>query len=63
MVDEVDDFLDADKLVFNICSNKGNSFPKATLDAYLEVGRIRTLLRQIRKIVLSTMWTTFRSAK
>ena len=28
VVDEVDDFLDADKLVFNICSNKANAFAK-----------------------------------
>ena len=26
--DEVDDFLDRDKLVFNICSNKSNAFDK-----------------------------------
>lgn len=39
VVDEVDDFLDRDKLVFNICSNKGNAFAKATLDCYLETCR------------------------
>jgi hypothetical protein len=39
IVDEVDDFLDRDKLVFNICSNKGNAFEKATLDRYFDVSR------------------------
>lgn len=39
VADEVDDFLDRDKLVFNICSNKGNAFDKATLDLYFEVSR------------------------
>jgi hypothetical protein len=39
IVDEVDDFLDRDKLVFNICSNKGNAFDKPTLDRYFEVSR------------------------
>lgn len=32
LVDEVDDFLDRDKLVFNICSNKSNDFDKLTLE-------------------------------
>ena len=32
VVDEVDDFLDRDKLVFNICSNKNNVFDKPTLE-------------------------------
>ena len=39
VADEVDDFLDRDKLVFNICSNKGNSFDKPTLELYFEVSR------------------------
>lgn len=39
IADEVDDFLDRDKLVFNICSNKGNAFDKPTLDLYFEVSR------------------------
>eukprot|EP00930_Biecheleria_cincta_P037281 TRINITY_DN25573_c0_g1_i1.p1 TRINITY_DN25573_c0_g1~~TRINITY_DN25573_c0_g1_i1.p1 ORF type:complete len:2388 (+),score=410.29 TRINITY_DN25573_c0_g1_i1:162-7325(+) len=39
VVDEVDDFLDPDKLVFNICSNKNNSFSKSTLESYFEVSR------------------------
>ena len=39
IVDEVDDFLDRDKLVFNICSNKSNSFDKSTLEWYFEVSR------------------------
>ena len=39
IVDEVDDFLDRDKLVFNICSNKNNSFVKSTLECYFEVSR------------------------
>ena len=37
LVDEVDDFLDRDKLIFNICSNKGNEFQKPTLRRYFEV--------------------------
>ena len=39
VVDEVDDFLNSDKLVFNICSNKGNAFNKGTLECYFEVSR------------------------
>ncbi len=39
VVDEVDDFLDPDKLVFNICSNKANAFSKGTLECYFEVSR------------------------
>ena len=39
VVDEVDDFLDPDKLVFNICSNKANAFSKGTLERYYEVSR------------------------
>ena len=39
VVDEVDDFLDPDKLVFNICSNKANAFSKGTLERYFEVSR------------------------
>jgi hypothetical protein len=39
VVDEVDDFLDRDKLVFNICSNKNNVFDKPTLERYCEVSR------------------------
>ena len=39
VVDEVDDFLDRDKLVFNICSNKGNNFDRPTLEHYFEVSR------------------------
>ena len=39
VVDEVDDFLERDKLVFNICSNKANAFAKGTLDCYLETCR------------------------
>jgi hypothetical protein len=35
----VDDFLDRDKLVFNICSNKGNAFDRPTLELYFEVSR------------------------
>ena len=37
MVDEVDDFLDRDKLVFNICSNKNNSFKNQILEFYFAV--------------------------
>ena len=37
VTDEVDDFLDRDKLVFNICSNKGNSFDRPTLELYFGV--------------------------
>jgi len=39
VADEVDDFLDRDKLVFNICSNKSNSFDRNTLERYFEVSR------------------------
>eukprot|EP00928_Gymnodinium_smaydae_P100356 TRINITY_DN9823_c2_g4_i1.p1 TRINITY_DN9823_c2_g4~~TRINITY_DN9823_c2_g4_i1.p1 ORF type:complete len:2328 (+),score=476.05 TRINITY_DN9823_c2_g4_i1:208-6984(+) len=39
VVDEVDDFLDRDKLVFNICSNMSNSFNKETLDSYYDICR------------------------
>jgi len=37
LVDEVDDFLERDKLVFNICSNKNNDFQKPELELYREV--------------------------
>jgi len=37
IADEVDDFLDRDKLVFNICSNTNNSFDRPTLELYFEV--------------------------
>ncbi|KAL7554568.1 hypothetical protein ACHAWF_019036 [Thalassiosira exigua] len=36
VADEVDDFLDRDKLVFNICSNKANSFDRNTLEYFHE---------------------------
>ena len=39
VVDEVDDFLDRDKLVFNICTNQGNAFNKSTLECYYEISR------------------------
>jgi len=39
VVDEVDDFLDRDKLVFNICSNKANAFDKPTLERFHAVAR------------------------
>ncbi|CAE8670279.1 unnamed protein product [Polarella glacialis] len=39
VLDEVDDFLDRDKLVFNICSNKNNDFKKPTLERYFEASR------------------------
>lgn len=39
VADEVDDFLDRDKLVFNICSNKANAFDRPTLERYFEVSR------------------------
>ena len=39
IVDEVDDFIDRDKLVFNICSNKNNDFKKNTLENYFEVSQ------------------------
>lgn len=37
IADEVDDFLDRDKLVFNICSNAANAFNIQTLDFFHEV--------------------------
>lgn len=39
LCDEVDDFLDRDKLVFNICSNKASEFDSSTLDLYYDVSR------------------------
>jgi hypothetical protein len=39
VADEIDDFLDRDKLVFNICSNKANNFDKSTLELYFEVAQ------------------------
>ena len=39
VIDEVDDFLDRDKLVFNICSNKSNAFAKGVLECYFEVAQ------------------------
>lgn len=39
VADEVDDFLDRNKLVFNICSNKNNAFDGDTLDLFFEVSR------------------------
>mmetsp|Transcript_31959 Transcript_31959/g.48617 ORF Transcript_31959/g.48617 Transcript_31959/m.48617 type:complete len:1929 (-) Transcript_31959:223-6009(-) len=39
VADEVDDFLDRNKLVFNICSNKSNSFVRPMLDCFYEVSR------------------------
>ena len=39
VADEVDDFLDRDKLVFNICSNKANAFDKEVLESYFGVCR------------------------
>ena len=40
MVDECDDFLDRNKLVFNICSNRNNAFTKPTLDLFYETSRV-----------------------
>jgi len=39
VVDECDDFLDRNKLVFNICSNKNNALEKPTLDLFYETSR------------------------
>jgi hypothetical protein len=39
IADEVDDFLDRDKLVFNICSNAANAFSMQTLEFFHEVSR------------------------
>lgn len=39
VADEIDDFLDRDKLVFNICSNKNSSFDRPTLDLFFETSR------------------------
>jgi DEAD/DEAH box helicase len=49
LIDEVDDFLDRDKLVFNICSNKGNEFKKSVLDNYYEVSNAVYNKREISK--------------
>ena len=37
LIDEVDDFLDRDKLIFNICQNKNNQFQQEVLDNYYEI--------------------------
>lgn len=37
IADEVDDFLDRNKLVFNICSNKNNDFTRDTVNLFFEV--------------------------
>jgi len=39
IADEVDDFLDRNKLVFNICSNKNNAFTRSTLDLFFDISR------------------------
>ena len=39
IADEVDDFLDRDKLVFNICSNKANNLDRPTLELYFQTSR------------------------
>ena len=39
VADEVDDFMDRDKLVFNICSNKSNDLDRPTLDLYFQTSR------------------------
>jgi hypothetical protein len=39
LVDEVDDFLDRDKLVFNSASNQNNQFDRPTLDLFFSVSR------------------------
>ena len=39
IADEVDDFLDRDKLVFNICSNAANAFNTQTLELFHEVSK------------------------
>mmetsp|Transcript_16564 Transcript_16564/g.40507 ORF Transcript_16564/g.40507 Transcript_16564/m.40507 type:complete len:2315 (+) Transcript_16564:297-7241(+) len=39
VADEVDDFLDRNKLVFNICSNKNNTFDRPTLDLFYEISK------------------------
>ena len=33
----MDDFLERDKLVFNVCSNKANAFTRPTLDCYYAI--------------------------
>ena len=35
----MDDFLERDKLVFNVCSNKANAFTRPTLDCYYAISR------------------------
>ena len=39
VADEVDDFMDRDKLVFNICSNKANDLDRPTLELYFQTSR------------------------
>lgn len=37
MIDEVDDFLDRDKLVFNICHNKNHDLDSKTVESYYKI--------------------------
>jgi hypothetical protein len=39
VVDESDDFLNRNQLVFNICSNKNNAFERPTLDMFFSITR------------------------
>jgi hypothetical protein len=36
LIDEVDDFLDREKLIFNICQNRNNDFNNEIIDAYFQ---------------------------
>jgi hypothetical protein len=49
ITDEVDDFLDRDKLVFNICSNKANSFDRDTMEYFHEASNAAYHGRQFSK--------------
>ena len=45
-LNDVDVFLDRDRLVFNFCSNKKNDFRKPVLDSYFEVARAVSQARE-----------------
>jgi hypothetical protein len=39
LIDEVDDFLDREKLIFNICSNKVNEFNSGVIEKYYQLSQ------------------------
>ena len=53
----MDDFLDRDKLVFNICSNKGNNFDRQTLDLYYEISQAAYCSQEIGATMAESITT------